>query len=104
MGKPMRIRVSVDGPVTTVKALMAHEMETGLRKNSKGEKVPAHHITEIVATLNGSKEVFNAEIGAAVAKNPFFAFSFKGAKKGDKLTIKWVDNKGDSRTDEVTIP
>ena len=28
---------------------------------------------------------------------------FKGGKKGDKLTVTWVDNKGDTRTDEATI-
>jgi len=31
------------------------------------------------------------------------AFSFKGGASGDKVTLAWKDNKGDSRTDEVTI-
>jgi sulfur-oxidizing protein SoxZ len=44
-----------------------------------------------------------AEWGAAVAKNPFLQFTVKGAKAGDKITINWKDNKGDSRTDEATI-
>jgi sulfur-oxidizing protein SoxZ len=30
-------------------------------------------------------------------------FKFKGGKKGDKLTVTWTDNKGDTRTDEATI-
>ncbi|HSQ72282.1 MAG TPA: thiosulfate oxidation carrier complex protein SoxZ, partial [Rubrivivax sp.] len=27
----------------------------------------------------------------------------KGAKAGDKITVSWVDNKGDKRTDEDTV-
>jgi sulfur-oxidizing protein SoxZ len=38
-----------------------------------------------------------------VSQNPFLAFKFKGAAKGDKVVVKWVDNKGESRTDEATI-
>ena len=34
----------------------------------------------------------------------FLSFKFKGAAKGDKVTVKWSDNKGDSRSDEATIP
>ena len=41
--------------------------------------------------------------GPAVAKNPFLQFKFKGGEKGDKVTVTWVDNKGDKRTDEATI-
>jgi sulfur-oxidizing protein SoxZ len=32
-----------------------------------------------------------------------FGFKVKGAKAGDKVTVNWVDNKGDKRTDEATI-
>jgi len=38
-----------------------------------------------------------------VAKNPFLQFNVKGAKVGDKITISWVDNKGDKRSDEATV-
>jgi sulfur-oxidizing protein SoxZ len=27
----------------------------------------------------------------------------KGAKAGDKISVSWKDNKGDSRTDEATV-
>ncbi|WP_185974870.1 thiosulfate oxidation carrier complex protein SoxZ, partial [Tepidimonas taiwanensis] len=39
----------------------------------------------------------------AVSQNPFLSFKFKGAAKGDKVVVKWTDNKGESRTDEATI-
>jgi sulfur-oxidizing protein SoxZ len=98
----MRIRARLKGDAADVRVLMAHEMETGQRKNSAGELVPAWHITEVVATLNG-KEVLKAYWGPAVAKNPYLAFSVNGAKKGDKIAVTWKDNKGDSRTDEATV-
>jgi len=98
----MRIRaVAKDGGVN-VKILMAHEMETGQRKDSAGKPIPAHFIQHVSATWEG-KVVLSATWGPAIAKNPFLEFSFKGGKKGDKIQVTWTDNKGDKRTDEATI-
>jgi sulfur-oxidizing protein SoxZ len=41
--------------------------------------------------------------GPAISKTPFLSFKIRGAKAGDKVSISWVDNKGDSRTDEAVI-
>jgi sulfur-oxidizing protein SoxZ len=38
-----------------------------------------------------------------VSKNPFTQFSFKGGKAGDKVKVTWVDNKGETRSDEAAI-
>ncbi|MGA7949785.1 MAG: thiosulfate oxidation carrier complex protein SoxZ [Thiobacillaceae bacterium] len=35
--------------------------------------------------------------------NALVGFKVKGAKSGDKVSISWVDNSGDKRTDEATI-
>ncbi len=102
MADPMRIRAQAAGDKTTVRVLMAHEMETGQRKDAAGKVVPAWYIRNVSAQLNG-KEVMTAQWGAAVAKNPFMQFVIKGAKAGDKVTISWVDNKGDKRSDEATV-
>ncbi len=102
MADPMRIRAQVAGDKATVRVLMSHEMETGQRRDSAGKVVPAHYISNVAVTHNG-KQVLSAEWGPAVAKNPYLQFKFKGGKKGDKLTVTWVDNKGDTRTDEATI-
>ncbi|WP_245580512.1 thiosulfate oxidation carrier complex protein SoxZ [Azonexus hydrophilus] len=100
--KPMRIRASVKDGVTEVKALIAHEMETGQRKDANGAVIPAWFITELTATHNG-KPVLVSEFGTAVSKNPYLAFRFKGGAAGDKIAISWKDNKGESRTDEAAI-
>ena len=47
--------------------------------------------------------MLSADWGPSVSKNPYLAFRFKGAAKGDKITITWTDTAGESRTDEVTI-
>lgn len=102
MADPMRIRAQVQGNGAVVRVLMSHEMETGLRKDAAGKIIPAWHITDVSATLNG-KPVFAAEWGPAVAKNPFLQFTIKGAKAGDKVAISWKDNRGETRTDEATV-
>ena len=53
MADPMRIRAQAAGDKTTVRVLMAHEMESGQRKDNAGNLVPAWHISEVSATHNG---------------------------------------------------
>jgi len=102
MPDPMKIRASVAGDSTEVKVLMSHEMETGQRKDAQGKTIPAWHIQSVAATWNG-KTVLTAEWGPAVSKNPFLSFKFKGGAKGDKVQITWIDNRGETRTDEAVI-
>ena len=102
MADPMRIRAQAAGGKVTVRVLMSHEMESGQRRDASGKLVPAWHIQEVTASLNG-KVVMTAEWGPAVSKNPFLQFTLKGGKAGDKVAITWKDNKGDSRTDEATV-
>ena len=77
MSDPMRIRAQATGDKVTVRVLMAHEMETGQRKDSSGKVIPAWFIQEVTATQNG--------------------------KVGDKIVISWIDNKGDKRSDEAAV-
>jgi sulfur-oxidizing protein SoxZ len=99
----IKIRAKAKDGVTTVKTLMSHTMETGLRKDSKtGEKIPAHHITEVTAEHNGNT-VMSANWGGAISKNPYLSFKFKGASSGDTVKISWVDNMGKSDSAEAKI-
>jgi len=102
MADPMRIRAQAKGDKAVVRVLMSHEMETGQRKDSAGKTIPAWFIQEVTASHNG-KAVLTAQWGPAVSKNPFLQFTIKGAKAGDKITVDWVDNKGDKRTDEAAV-
>lgn len=99
----IKIRAQLAGDVCVVKTLIQHDMETGLRKDAKtGQVIPAHFIQEIVCEHNG-KPVLSAEWGTSVSKNPYLSFEFRGAKAGDKVAIRWVDNHEASDRTEVTI-
>lgn len=102
MGNPMKIRAASKDGVTEVKVLMSHEMETGLRKDASGNTIPAWFIAEVSAKLDG-KPVMQAQWGPSVSKNPYLAFKIKGGKAGDKVSVTWTDNKGDTRTDETVV-
>jgi sulfur-oxidizing protein SoxZ len=102
MPDPMRIRATEQPDGVDVRVLMSHEMETGQRRDSAGALVPAWYIQNVVVTYAG-KPVLTAEWGPAVSKNPYLQFKFKGGKKGEKVTVTWTDNKGETRTDEAVI-
>ncbi len=102
MADPMRIRANLVGDVTDVKVLMSHQMETGQRKDAQGKVIPAWFIQNVAVTHSG-KTVLSAQWGTAISQNPFLAFRFKGAGKGDKVQVTWTDNRGDKRTDEATV-
>ncbi|MBF0218928.1 MAG: thiosulfate oxidation carrier complex protein SoxZ [Gammaproteobacteria bacterium] len=95
-------KVKSDG-VCEFKALMKHPMETGLRKDpASGEIVPAHFIREVVCK-HGDKVILNANFGITMSKDPVISFHFKGAKAGDKVALSWVDNKGESESEEGEV-
>ena len=81
--------------VISIKALIKHPMETGLRKK-KGKLVPANHISHMVVLHNGNKMV-DADIGSTVSKDPYFKFKVPG-NKGDSITLKYTDNLGKTGT------
>ena len=103
MANSIRARASLSGDTVTVKALITHVMETGLRKDKKtGKAIPAHYIQEVSCKHNGN-EVVLAQWGPAVSKNPYLSYQFTGGNKGDSVSISWVDNKGekDSLTTKI---
>ncbi|MDP1708525.1 MAG: thiosulfate oxidation carrier complex protein SoxZ [Gammaproteobacteria bacterium] len=103
MSDTIKLRATLEGDVTTVKALILHVMETGLFKDRKtGAPIPAHFVQEITCTHNGAV-VLSADWGIAVSKNPYIAFNFKGGKKGDTIALSWVDNLGGRDALETTI-
>jgi sulfur-oxidizing protein SoxZ len=93
MASTIRMRAVANGDTTEVQALVQHPMDSGFVKDSKGNLIPPHYI-QVVEFAHAGKPVFTAYWGPAVSKDPYIKFSFKGAQKGDDLTISWVDNEG----------
>ena len=102
MVEPTRIRAQAVGDKATVRVLMSHEMESGQRKDAAGKIIAAWYIQQVTVQLNG-KTVLTAQWGPAVSKNPFLQFTVKGAKAGDRISIAWLDNRGDRRSDEAVV-
>lgn len=103
MANTIKVRAKIKGDVASIKTLISHPMETGVRKDKKtGEKIPAHFIQEVNCESAG-KSVLNAQWNGSISRNPFLSFAFKGAKSGDSLKISWVDNKGESDSIETTL-
>jgi sulfur-oxidizing protein SoxZ len=61
-----------------------------------------HFIRSVLVTHNG-RTVLDAQWSQAVSRNPFLGLRVKGAKAGDRISVTWVDNKGDKRTDEAAV-
>ena len=102
MAQPIRIRARAHAGTTEVQVLMPHPMETGLRLDEAGQRVPLHHITEVIVTL-GARTVFAARMGFAMARDPLLTFRFTGAQAGQRLRVAWTDSRGEARADEAVI-
>ncbi|MGB5425951.1 MAG: thiosulfate oxidation carrier complex protein SoxZ [Gammaproteobacteria bacterium] len=99
----IKMRAAIADGVTTIKALISHPMDTGLVKDKKtGQTIPAHFIQEVVCKHKDTT-VLTANWGAAISKNPYLSFKFKGAAAGDTVSLSWVDNKGEKDSAEATI-
>ena len=103
MASTIKVKAKLKGDVAEVKSLMLHPMETGARKDpDTGATVPAHHITQLTFENNG-ETVMTVNCSTAISRDPYFSFSFSGAKAGDVLSVGWVDNTGQSESTEIKL-
>jgi sulfur-oxidizing protein SoxZ len=102
MAGPMKMRATWANGFTDVRVLMTHPMETGQRKDPDGKIVPLHFIQTIAVQLNG-RTVVDCQISQGVSRNPVFSFRIKGGARGDKITVAWQDNKGDSSSIDAAV-
>ena len=89
------------GETVTIKTLISHPMETGLRKDKKGELIPRKIINKFTATFNG-QEVINVAVEPAVSANPYFQFDMVVPETGT-LVFTWTDDDGSVYEAEKTI-
>jgi sulfur-oxidizing protein SoxZ len=89
------------GEVIEVSALIAHPMETGHRVGADGRRVPRDIIRRFTCRYNGDV-VFAAELYAAVAANPYFAFDVVVAESGT-LVFTWEGDNGFAQTETVGL-
>lgn len=97
--KTIEARAKYKHGITTVNALITHPMEPG---SSIGNAISPHFIQEVTCRYKEAI-LLTAQWGIGMPENPYISFSFEGGEKGEIITLKWVDNKGDSDSTEVTI-
>jgi sulfur-oxidizing protein SoxZ len=91
------------GEIIEIKAMIAHVMETGYRRDAGGGAIARDIINRFICTYDGV-EIFAADLFPAIAANPFLAFSIIATRSGT-ITFTWTDDKGttQSATAEITV-
>jgi sulfur-oxidizing protein SoxZ len=91
------------GDLVEVKALVSHIMESGQRKDAKGETIPRKILNKFTCTVNG-KEVFAADFEPAISANPYIQFKFKAQESGP-VVLTWTDDDGSTIVgeDKITV-
>ncbi len=89
------------GEVIEVRALIAHPMETGYRPGADGQTLPRDLIRRFTCRYDG-EVVFAAELYAAVAANPYVAFTTVATASGT-LEFVWEGDNGFAQTERAAI-
>lgn len=95
MAKKPRVKLpkkAKAGDLIQVKTLASHNMETGNRKDKKGNKIPRLILNKFVCSFKGA-EVFSANMHASVSANPYISF-FITAKESGTYEFTWTDDNG----------
>lgn len=106
MAEDVKPRVKVPasaaaGEVVTIKALISHKMETGLRKDSDGKVIPRAIIHRFTCDLNGAN-VIDVALNPSVSVNPYFEFDARVDAAGAFL-FTWYDDDGSVYTETKPI-
>ena len=89
------------GDVIEVRALIAHPMETGYRPGAEGQLLPRDLIRRFTCRYDGAV-VFAADLYAAIAANPYLAFTTIATASGT-LEFVWEGDNGFAQTERVQI-
>jgi sulfur-oxidizing protein SoxZ len=99
-----RIRVpstAAKGEIFEVKALITHQMESGLRRDGAGKLMPRKIINAFSCRYNGEL-VFSVDLHEAVAANPYLEFYLRAEESGT-LEFAWHEDGGAVYTARETL-
>lgn len=86
---PARARV---GDVVTIRTLISHPMESGLRADGSGGRVPRRIIRRLDVTFDG-EPVLAVDLEPGIAANPYFEFDVLAARSG-VFHFTWTEDGG----------
>jgi sulfur-oxidizing protein SoxZ len=89
------------GQVVTVQAMVGHPMETGQRADAQGQIVPKDIIRHMSVHLDDAL-IFETQMHAAVAANPYVAFDWVAQRSGT-LRFTWTGDRGFHHTQQVAL-
>jgi sulfur-oxidizing protein SoxZ len=99
----IKIRIKRFESTYLIRILITHPMETGRRQDKEsGEIIAAHFIQEVKIEHNG-KVVASCQFGTAVSRDPYLSFRLREARPGDSVRVRWLDNLGQSDSEETKI-
>src|ERR1700739_4662395 len=104
MADKPRIKVPKEakkGEVVEIKTLLAHPMESGLRKDEAGALVPRQIIKRFTREFNGARALA-CDLEPAIAANPYFQFTVKVEQSGT-FRFTWIDDDGSVITADESI-
>ena len=90
-----RVRVpkkAKKGDIIEIKTLVEHKMETGVRKDKKGNIIPRKIINRFETRFNGNL-VFSSDWHPAVSANPYLSFHMRADESGE-FEFKWIEDGG----------
>ncbi len=99
-----RVRVPRDakaGDVVSVRSLISHPMESGLRRGSDGNLIPRQIINRFTCAFNGEM-VVDVTMHGGISTNPYFQFDAKVNESGS-FEFTWYDDNGSIYTDTASI-
>ncbi|MCR9150688.1 MAG: thiosulfate oxidation carrier complex protein SoxZ [Rhodobacteraceae bacterium] len=89
------------GEVITIKTLISHPMESGVRKDADGNLIPRSIINRFTCEVNGNL-VVDVTMEPAISTNPYIEFDAKIEEAGD-IVFTWYDDDGSVYTDTKAI-
>ena len=89
------------GEVIALRVLIAHPMETGYRPGADGQVLARDLLRRFTCRYDGEL-VFAADLYAAVAANPYLAFTTVATRSGT-LSFTWEGDKGFAQTESVAL-
>lgn len=89
------------GESVELKTLISHPMESGTRKDSKGDLIARQIINRFTCEFNG-KTVIDVTVEPGVSTNPYFEFSAVVDASGE-FVFSWYDDDGSVYTDKAAV-
>ena len=99
-----RVRVPREasaGDAVSIRTLISHAMESGVRRDSDGNTIPRSIINRFTCTFNG-ESVVDVTMEPSISTNPYFQFEAVVPESGT-FAFTWYDDDGSVYEDSADI-